>query len=212
MSNSKGPKETDSYFDEDLAGPISNNADLNLRIDEQERRNRTRARSATSSQLIDLVSNQAQSNQPTKEPSTGASTSDPSDSMGPSESSSRASTSESSKSARTSTKYGNQNALRHGGYVRGLLPWESQEEFEVLHKGLRDFWKPENILEEDAVLTLCQWMWTHRRVKLAGEISYFRSPITKQLKTGEVSLEDIIQHQCGVPEQVIALVSAQTKL
>ena len=44
---------------------------LNLRLEEQRRRNRERAqRSATSNQSIDLV----QSNQSTNEPSTGAST------------------------------------------------------------------------------------------------------------------------------------------
>ena len=47
---------------------------------------------------------------------------------------------------------------------------------------------------------------------LASEISYFRSPITEQLKTGEVSLDDVIQHQCQVPEKVNALISDQNKL
>jgi hypothetical protein len=92
------------------------------------------------------------------------------------------------------------------------LAWESQEEFEALRKGLRDYWKPEGMLEEEAVLTLCQWMWRQRRVMLASEISYFRSPVAEQLKTGEVSLDDVIQHQCEVPEKVNALISAQMKL
>ena len=215
MTNSNDPKHTPLIYDEHLAGPVFNNAELNLRIEEQERRNRDRAQrslSATSNQSIDLVPNQAQSNQSTNEPSAGASTSGPSNSMAPSESSNSASASETSKSAKTSRKSGNQNALRHGGYFRGILPWESQEEFEALHKGLGEYWKPEGILEEDAVLTLCQWMWKQRRVNLAGEISYFRSPVTEQLKTGEVSLDDVIQHQCEVPKQVKALISAQTKL
>jgi hypothetical protein len=46
----------------------------------------------------------------------------------------------------------------------------------------------------------------------ASEISYFRSPVTEQLKTGEVSLDDVIQHQREVPEQVNALISAQRRL
>ena len=87
-----------------------------------------------------------------------------------------------------------------------------EEEFEALLKGLREYWKPEGTLEEDAVLTLCQWMWRQRRVMLASEISYFRSPVTEQLKTGKVSLDDVIQHQCEVPEKVTALISDQLKL
>ena len=87
-----------------------------------------------------------------------------------------------------------------------------EEEFEALHKGLKEYWKPEGTLEEDAVLTLCQWMWRQRRVMLASEISYFRSPVTEQLKTGEVSLDDVIQYQCEVPEKINALISDQMKL
>ena len=121
MSDSNKPKHVPLVFDEDLKGPIFNNAERNSRIEEQRRRDRERAaRSATSSQSIELVSNQSQSGQPTNEPSTGASTSDPSNSVGASDSSSSASAPESSKSASTSRKSGNQNALRHGGYFRGL--------------------------------------------------------------------------------------------
>ena len=209
MSNGNDPKRP-LVFDEDLAGPVFNNTERNLRIEEQHRRNRERAeRSATANQSTELV---AQSNQSTIEPSTGASTSNPSNSMGTSDSSKSANTSELSKSANTSRKSGNQNALRHGGYFRGLLPWESREEFEALHKGLREYWKPEGMFEEEVVLTLCQWMWNQRRVMLASEISYFRSPVAEQLKTGEVSLDDVIQHQCEVPEKVNALISEQMKL
>ena len=209
MSDSNDPKHVPLVFDEDLDGPVTNNAELNRRIEEQERRNRERAaRSATSNQYgVQPITIKS-----TNEPSTGASTSDPSNSMGTSDPSTSASASEPSKSASTSKRSGNQNALRHGGYFRGLLPWESQEEFEALHKGLKEYWKPEGTLEEDAVLTLCQWMWRQRRVMLASEISYFRSPVTEQLKTGKVSLDDVIQYQCEVPEKINALISDQMKL
>jgi hypothetical protein len=206
MSNSNDPKRP-LVFDDDLAGTVFNTTDLNLKIEEQHRRNRERAkrseRSATANQSIELVSDPAQPNQSTTEPLTGASSSD---------SSKSASTPDLSKSANTSRKSGNKNALRHGGYFRGLLAWESQEEFEALRKGVREYWKPEGMFEEEAVLTLCQWMWNQRRVMLASEISYFRSPLAEQLKTGEVSLDDVIQHQCEVPEKVNALISEQMKL
>src|SRR4029078_774892 len=150
MSDSNDPKRP-LVFDEDLAGTVFNTTDLNLKIEEQHRRNRERAqrseRPATANQSIEWV---AQPNQSTTEPVTGASSSD---------SSKSASTSDLSKSANTSRKSGNKNALRHGGYFRGLLAWESQEEFEALRKGVREYWNPEGMFEEEVVLTLCQWIW-----------------------------------------------------
>ena len=51
MSDSNEPKHVPLVYDDDLAGPVTNNAELNRRIEEQERRNRERAaRSATSNQ------------------------------------------------------------------------------------------------------------------------------------------------------------------
>ena len=44
------------------------------------------------------------------------------------------STDASSSGTTISPKSGNKNALRHGGYFRGLMPWESREEFEALHE------------------------------------------------------------------------------
>lgn len=109
-------------------------------------------------------------------------------------------------------KSGNKNALRHGGYSQGILPWESPEEFEALHKGLKEGWKPVGILQEEAVLTLCQWMWKRRRVILASEISYFRSPVPEGLKTGELRWDDVVAYQCNVPAQVEEYIRAQIKL
>ena len=40
-------------------------------------------------------------------------------------------------------KLGNKNALLHGVYSRDfILPWESEDDFETLHKEFRDEWKP----------------------------------------------------------------------
>jgi hypothetical protein len=122
------------------------------------------------------------------------------------------STNESSSGASTSKKSRNKNALRHGGYFQGLLPWESPEEFEALHKSLRGDCKPDGVLQEEVVLTLCQWMWKRRRVVQGSEISYFRSPVAESLKTGEISWDDVVQHQSEVPQQIQALISSQMKL
>lgn len=100
----------------------------------------------------------------------------------------------SSSGATISTKSGNKNALRHGGYFRGLLPWESREEFEALLKSFQEDWKPDGALQEQAVLSLSQWTWKRRRVLEGSEISYYRSPVAESLKSGEVSWDDVVQH------------------
>ena len=114
--------------------------------------------------------------------------------------------------ATISPKSGNKNALRHGGYFRGLLPWESREEFEALHKSLQEDCKPDGALQEQAVLSLSQWTWKRRRVLEGSEISYYRSPVAESLKSGEVSWDDVVQHQSKVPEETQALLAAQIKL
>ena len=118
----------------------------------------------------------------------------------------------SSSGATISPKSGNKNALRHGGYFRGLLPWESREEFEALHKSLQEDFKPDGALQEEAVLSLSQWTWKRRRVLEGSEISYYRSPVAESLKSGEVSWDDVVQHQSKVPEETQALLAAQIKL
>ena len=114
--------------------------------------------------------------------------------------------------ATVSPKSGNKNALRHGGYIRGLLPWESREEFEALHKSFREDLKPDGALQEQGVLSLSQWTWKRRRVLEGSEISYYRSPVAECLKSGEVSWDDVVQHQSKVPEETQALLAAQIKL
>jgi hypothetical protein len=122
------------------------------------------------------------------------------------------STDASSSGATISTKSGNKNALRHGGYFRGLLPWESREEFEALLKSFQEDWKPEGALQEQAVLSLSQWTWKRRRVLEGSEISYYRSPVAESLKSGEVSWDDMVQHQSKVPEETQALLASRIKL
>jgi hypothetical protein len=114
--------------------------------------------------------------------------------------------------APTNRKSANKNAFRHGAYCLGVLPWESREDFEALHKNLKDDWKPVGATQQESVLNLCQWMWTRRRVIQASEISYFRSPVTESLKTGEVTWDDVVQHEASVPGEVKAFISSQIKL
>jgi hypothetical protein len=55
-------------------------------------------------------------------------------------------------------------------------------------------------------------MWKRRRVILASEISYFRSPVPEGLKTGELRWDDVVAYQCNVPAQVEEYITAQIKL
>lgn len=58
------------------------------------------------------------------------------------------------------------NAFKHGGFSKAvLLPWESEDEFQSLHRELQDEWKPSGTLEEDAVFTILTCIWRKRRVR-----------------------------------------------
>ena len=81
-----------------------------------------------------------------------------------------------------------------------------------MHKSLREDLKPDGALQEEAVLSLSQWTWKRRRVLEGSEISYYRSPVAECLKSGEVSWDDVVQHQSKVPEETQALLAAQIKL
>src|SRR6516162_8144135 len=98
-----------------------------------------------------------------------------------------------------SKKAGNGNARRHGAYSNGLLPWESEEEFRALHEDLQKEWKPDGASEKELVLDLAQWRWKRRRALQGSQISYFRSPVPDQLKSGALSWDDVVEHQATVP-------------
>jgi hypothetical protein len=58
------------------------------------------------------------------------------------------------------------NALKHGGFSRiELLPWEDVNEFEELHRGLKEEFEPNGPLQEDCVYTILSCMWRKRRVR-----------------------------------------------
>ena len=58
----------------------------------------------------------------------------------------------------------NSNAVKHGVYSEMiLLPGEDREEFEALHKELREEWDPQGPSQEDKVFNIAQNMWRKRR-------------------------------------------------
>jgi hypothetical protein len=63
-------------------------------------------------------------------------------------------------------RYRKPNALKHGGFSRTeLLPWEDVNEFEELHRGLKEEFEPRGPLQEDCVYTILSCMWRKRRVR-----------------------------------------------
>ena len=62
------------------------------------------------------------------------------------------------------TKPKNSNAVKHGVYSEMiLLPGEDREEFETLHKELREEWDPQGPSQEDKVSNIARNMWRKRR-------------------------------------------------
>ena len=58
----------------------------------------------------------------------------------------------------------NSNAVKHGVYSEMiLLPGEDREEFEALHKELREEWDPQGPSQEDKVFNIAQNMWRKGR-------------------------------------------------
>ena len=110
-------------------------------------------------------------------------------------------------------KVGNQNARKHGLYSKSVLhDWESQDDFNCLLQELRDEWKPNGRSEEDAVfdlayLTLLKW-----RAIAAAKLRFCQSTTSDELKSGESSWDDIIEHQKKVPAHANGALTVATKL
>ena len=57
-------------------------------------------------------------------------------------------------------------ALRHGGFSKiAILPGEDPDEFEQLHRGLIEEWRPNGPTEDDAVLTMAAAIWRKARLQ-----------------------------------------------
>jgi hypothetical protein len=58
------------------------------------------------------------------------------------------------------------SAFKHGGFSNTVLfPWEDADEFDALHRSLKDEWDPSGALEEDAVYTILTCIWRKRRIR-----------------------------------------------
>jgi len=117
------------------------------------------------------------------------------------------------KAEMISKKMRNQNALRHGLYSKHvLMKWESEDDFNCLVQDFRDEWKPTGRSEEQAVfdlayLTLLKW-----RAIASAQLDFFKATVSDELKSGECSWDDIIEHQKRVPAHARSALRAATTL
>jgi len=91
----------------------------------------------------------------------------------------------------------NGNALCHGSYSNEItLPWESVTDFEALHADFKKEWKPCGASEERAVFELANYTWIGMRAAKAALVNFHKVPFGgKELKSGSMSWQDIMQHE-----------------
>jgi hypothetical protein len=66
----------------------------------------------------------------------------------------------------TGKRFRRPSAFKHGGFSKTVLfPWEDADEFDALHRSLKDEWDPSGALEEDAVYTILTCIWRKRRIR-----------------------------------------------
>ena len=101
-----------------------------------------------------------------------------------------------------SKKAGNKNALCHGVFSNEVtLPWESPEDFDKLHAGFVEEWKPDGQSEEQAVLELTNYTWILWRAAKMAQLRFHRAPLRKELlKLGKPSWQDLLQHEQQITE------------
>jgi hypothetical protein len=103
----------------------------------------------------------------------------------------------------TSKKIGNKNALKYGLHSKHIiLPGERSEDFDDLLDDLRAEHHPEGCTEELIVLSLAKCMWLEIRAMKAAQLRLLKADVPEELKTGELTYEDMVSHQEAVPKQV----------
>jgi hypothetical protein len=84
------------------------------------------------------------------------------------------------------------NAIRHGLSAEVIVvSHESQSDFDDLVRGLRRYYKPESLLEEELVRTIAAILWRRRRLLRAERECIQQSIDNQQVDELEQSLEDL---------------------
>ena len=90
---------------------------------------------------------------------------------------------------------GKNNSFKHGTFTENfmIMPEENFDEFEQLHQGLIEEWKPIGTLEEDTVLTIAQHIWQKRRVD-----RYYYCEVTWAREHSEQEVLNTIDRYAGM--------------
>ncbi len=87
------------------------------------------------------------------------------------------------------------NALVHGVYASDIvLPWESPDDFEHLHRDFVAEWTPQGRQEEETVLTLARWTWLRHRLMRSTQMAMRRDPLVSELeKSGVKTWDEVVR-------------------
>jgi hypothetical protein len=81
-----------------------------------------------------------------------------------------------------SKKTRSHNALVHGIYAKDILmPWESKEAFETLHKDLQTEFMPRGRSEEDCILDLAYLYWRKQSLWRLWQTTILKDPFTQDI-------------------------------
>jgi hypothetical protein len=81
-----------------------------------------------------------------------------------------------------SKKTRSHNALVHGVYAKDILmPWESREAFETLHKDLLTEFMPRGRSEEDCILDLAYLLWRRQSLWRLWQTTILKDPFTQDI-------------------------------
>jgi len=76
----------------------------------------------------------------------------------------------------------NRNALVHGLHAKDvLLPWDSKEDFEILHQELRAEFLPQGRAQEETVLDLANALWTKHTLWRMRRAALLKDPFTADI-------------------------------
>jgi hypothetical protein len=82
----------------------------------------------------------------------------------------------------TTKQSGGRNALVHGLYAKDiLLPWDSRDDFERPHEGLKAEFSPRGRAEEEAVLDLALLHWNKQTVWRMRQTAVLKDPFTADI-------------------------------
>lgn len=101
-----------------------------------------------------------------------------------------------------SKKIGNKNAFAHGFYSKeAVLPWESQDDYEMLFKDLREDLDPKGRSQVEAVSDVTYYTWVKHRIIKGASLAFLGSKVPEELKSGDASWDDILEHLAMIPKQ-----------